>query len=262
MTTAELQVGLIAKEYLRRRQVDDPKFSLRAFAKDLEISAGTLSLIFNGKRNISSDIAKKMLSAVNPNAGENDVFISKIRAKEFTDKLKPAKNYSDVDISKSEVRSNWYYFAILSLTELNDFKDDPTWIANRLGIEVETAEKAWKTLLELNLIFKDDISGSYKTRPMTIGDGGSQNIDQDRMEHNRQNLQLANDVLEQTNHLLHDYSHITMAIDPTLLPQAREIVKNFRRQMSELLESSSRKTAVYKMCIQLFPLTKSESLNE
>lgn len=69
----------------------------------------------------------------------------------------------------------------------------------------------------------------------------------------KENLKLAEKHLI-TNFDLSDYSSMTMAIDCELLPEAKELILNFRRQLMRFLESG-KKTEVYKLNIQLFPLT-------
>jgi uncharacterized membrane protein (DUF106 family) len=48
---------------------------------------------------------------------------------------------------------------------------------------------------------------------------------------------------------------MTMSIDVKKLPEARKIIKKFRREMSQFLESGNQ-TRVYQLGIQLFPISK------
>ena len=52
-----------------------------------------------------------------------------------------------------------------------------------------------------------------------------------------------------------DLSAMTMAIDPENLPAAREFTRQYLLNLAELLEQGSR-TEVYKVSVQLFPLTE------
>ena len=47
------QIGDILKKELTQRQSNNPAYSLRAFARFLEISPATLSQIISGKRGVS-----------------------------------------------------------------------------------------------------------------------------------------------------------------------------------------------------------------
>lgn len=48
----------LLKEKLSKRLSLNPKYSLRAFARDLSISSGQLSLVLNGKKGISPERAE------------------------------------------------------------------------------------------------------------------------------------------------------------------------------------------------------------
>ena len=54
-----------------------------------------------------------------------------------------------------------------------------------------------------------------------------------------------------------DLSFITLAIDTKKLPKAKEMVRTFRRRLANYL-SQGKRTQVYTINIQLFPLTKDE----
>ena len=53
-----------------------------------------------------------------------------------------------------------------------------------------------------------------------------------------------------------DQTSMTMAIDTKLLPQAKEKIKKFRRDMDRLLQSSDTKDEVYHLSVSLYPVTK------
>ncbi len=71
----------------------------------------------------------------------------------------------------------------------------------------------------------------------------------------KQNLELAALALDEVAIEHRDITSITMAIDAKKLPLAKAMIKNFRRQLSEFLESGN-KNEVYNLNVQLFPLTK------
>ena len=52
-----------------------------------------------------------------------------------------------------------------------------------------------------------------------------------------------------------DFSALTMIVDPTRLPEAKERVLRFKRELGELLEKGE-PSEVYSLAIQLFPLTR------
>lgn len=72
-----------------------------------------------------------------------------------------------------------------------------------------------------------------------------------------QNLELARESLEQDTIENRDFTAMTMAIDPDRLPEAKRRIRDFRSELCRFLESGKRKE-VFKLCMQLIPLTKKE----
>ncbi len=68
------------------------------------------------------------------------------------------------------------------------------------------------------------------------------------------NLVMARESLEKIETPLRDFSSITLAMSPEKLPRAKEMIRKFQDDLADLVETGDR-TEVYKMCIQLFPLT-------
>jgi uncharacterized protein (TIGR02147 family) len=71
------------------------------------------------------------------------------------------------------------------------------------------------------------------------------------------NLNLARKSLESDPVDARDFSAITMAIDPARLEEATQLIREFRDRICTFLEGG-KKQQVYKLCIQLFPMTADE----
>jgi uncharacterized protein (TIGR02147 family) len=148
--------------------------------------------------------------------------------------------------------SDWYHFAILELLDTSDFQDDSGWIAARLGLSLDTVEGALERLLRTGLMRLE--GGKYRKtneRVMTTEDIESQAL---RMSH-RQSLNQAIGALDEIQVRDRDISSITMAVDVSKLPLAKELIRDFRRRLAALLESGER-TEVYNLNIQLLPVTR------
>jgi hypothetical protein len=71
----------------------------------------------------------------------------------------------------------------------------------------------------------------------------------------RQLLQKSIESLESQSQDERDITNMTMAIDPTLLPEAKKMITNFRRKLCTFLEQGKR-TEVYAFAPSLFRLSK------
>lgn len=73
-TTSTTSVSEIIKYTLEQKQLNNPKFSLRSFAKKLNISAGTLSEVINEKRILSPARAESLAEALFDSQAEIENF--------------------------------------------------------------------------------------------------------------------------------------------------------------------------------------------
>jgi uncharacterized protein (TIGR02147 family) len=159
-----------------------------------------------------------------------------------------------VPVSSDQFRliAKWHHFAILSLIRTRGFRSDPDWIATRLGITPVQSREALERLSRLGLISSDS-DGKIrrsKSKYRTTDDIASISLRQGHAE----NLELAKDSLVKHSVDERDFTAATMSIDPKKLPEAKEKIRKFQDELAELLESGTQ-SEVYKVCIQLFPLT-------
>ena len=232
-------VEFLKNEFCRRK-ARNPRYSMRAFAAMLEIPSGRLSEIFSGKRPMTprllSKISKKL--ALPPAMTAED--------------LASQDPWYQLESDQFEMISVWYHFAILSLLETADFRNDPKWIAARLRISAVEVEAALSRLQRLRLIEQKGarlvLSRHRITTSHDVPSGAL------RSSH-RQSLEQAIESLETVAVELRDITSMTMAIDVSKLPEAKAMLRKFRRRLARLLESGNR-TQVYNLNIQLIPVTR------
>ena len=157
--------------------------------------------------------------------------------------------FQNLKLNKFSPLSNWYCLAILELAELPDFSGDGHWIARRLGIEVKEAETAFQQLKSAGLLAQESTGKWQKKINSSVADIRADDI----RKFHRQHLVNAAKAIEEQDFERRHASGLTMAIDPAKLPQAQELIKEFRSRMSALLESGTKKS-VYHLAIQLFQL--------
>ena len=127
----------------RRR---NPQYSLRAFARKLDVQASALSEIMNNKRKITMKMGKRILEGLCVNPAERENILKHKKSK-----------HSDLSLEYFKIISDWYYFAILSLAEIPDFKCNPEWISKRLNISNRTAKLAIEKLIKLEMLELNNI---------------------------------------------------------------------------------------------------------
>lgn len=259
----------IQKEFARR--VDrNARYSLRAFAQALGIPAGALSEILSQKTIPSAKRAQKIAAGLGLSPADARRFFASIAETQNQSPLQrrsrklrelgrgataPARSHASADLSLELFRviSDWHHYAIMLLTKTRTFRYDARWIAARLGISAAEAALAIDRLKSLGLA--EEVDGRLEAREgLTTADKAVTGPALKR--HQRQMLEKAIASLENDPISARSMSSITMAVDPTKLPQAREILARCMDEMSALLESGAREQ-VYGLQFSLFPISNS-----
>jgi uncharacterized protein (TIGR02147 family) len=164
-------------------------------------------------------------------------------------------SYLQLSLDAFSVISDWYHFALLDLTFTAGFESDPSWIADKLGVPVTEIKSAIARLKRLELIEERD-GCLVKTEACLSNGVAGVDTSIGHKQLQRQVLQKALDAIDNTPQEEKDITSMTMAIDVKKIPEARRIIKQFRRDMCRFLEDGKR-TRVYNLGVQLYPVSKS-----
>lgn len=266
MKTTERFYQTCLKDELSERLKQNPRYSLRAFAKFLALDPSTLSRMLNGQKRPTPELSKKIVAKLELDPKEAKKFLlsmaeayeadgvkrKKAEVKEIL--KKPRQKIPEKDLTPDIFRyiSEWYHYAILQLMQEDHFKFDTRWIARELGILEMEAKLAIERMVELEIIAVEGKKLVRTSERLTSGDltvttqALRKRIKQitDKSVHS-----LENDPIHLRNH-----TTMTMAIDPEQLPIAKEMIQEFMDKLSDVLQV--KKTNVYELQINLFPLQR------
>jgi uncharacterized protein (TIGR02147 family) len=227
----------------------NPSFSQRSFARKLDVSSGALSNIMQGKRKISRKMAVKIFSQLSVEESEWEIILTEFEGQ-------GSENRSDdiealtLEMEQVNVLSDWVHIALLSLIELNSTKHHEKDLALRLGVNELRVFRALKRLQRLELIIFR--RGKWKRTIKKIKTPDEMKSLVLKRLHT-QNLELAQEKM-----LLpiekRDYTATTFNISTERIPAAKDLIRKFHTDMESLLEKKNA-DEVYKLCVQLFPLT-------
>jgi uncharacterized protein (TIGR02147 family) len=254
----------LLKEEFASRAAANPLYSLRAFARDLQISSGRLSDVLNGKSGLSVSTARKLALQLKFSPEETKLFLAYVERKHARLKLKKANaeaylsefekraKYNVLPLDHFKVVADWYYFALLEACSLSDKKNNFKWFAKRLKISPEEARVACERLIRLGLLEnKNNELTPTEDFTATPSDIPSEAI----QRHHLQILEKAKQALTHLPVDTRDFSTITVAIRSKDLPEAKEMIKEFRRRFNEKFRKAKTKDQVYCLGVQCFPLT-------
>ncbi len=224
-------------------------YSLRAFAKSLDIDASSLSQILSGKRKLSKQGIQLLCDKLSASPKELQMFGLCNVEPELREE------YLQVSVDTFSVISEWYHYAILELTYVSGFKSEPKWIAKKLSITVEEAKSAIDRLKRLGMLLEENGSLIKSSRRLT--NNGSINTSGAHKELQKQVIAKALRAVDEVSHDQKDITSMTMAIDTKNLDKARLLIQKFRRDLCELLEDGNQEQ-VFNLGIQLYPISKKQ----
>ncbi len=228
------------------------KYSLRAFARRLEVQPGFLSKILLGQRNVTEKTVKRFGTKLGIPPEQLKSFLSDVESLPRND-----DQYSVLMADQYHLISEWYHFAILQLTQTQHFNPAPKWISRALGISMVEVNAAIDRLKRLGFLeIKKDRSWRVKQDGLTTTTLGADFQKAALRQLQRQILNLAVIALDEIPIERRDQSAVTMAVDSSLLPEAKVKIKKFRRALSRFLESGKQKDHVFNLSVSLYPVTK------
>lgn len=276
-TEREIQVTVsipsyvvILEEEFQRRIVADPSYSLRSFAKFLQINPGTLSLILNRKRPLSLKMANLILPRLNLNPEEEKNFLRSVFSTQKSRPLKrkskslqefvenqntPPQDRTFVSNEMFEVISSWLHQGILELMHSEDYLSDTLWMAEQFGVHREDIQKALDRLVAVGLV--KIVAGRYERTKLNICTKDWKKTSDALKEGQRQLREKAIESLLQDELRTRSMTSLTMCMDPDLLPEVKKMISQFQKNLFEFVEGHGRKK-VYTLEMSLFPLQKTK----
>jgi uncharacterized protein (TIGR02147 family) len=253
----------ILKEELAARCRQNPRYSLRAFARDLKLAPSRLSEILSGKQGLSRPAAEKVARALGYGQGEIERFcdlVESIHARSKKDRdnarVRLKRHALPTDVHQVQVDifkaiSDWYHFGILELTKVDDFKSDSRWIAKRLGISEFEAQLALERLTRLGLIaWKGDklrLTHDHGSVPDDIPSESKRNFHTQILEKAKEA------VLLQPNEQ-REFGAEIVAIDRSALPEAKRALRELQHKFCKKMDDSEVKDGLYCLAVQFFEL--------
>ena len=251
---------------LERRQASNKAYSLRAYARDLDLSPSRLSQVLNKKQGLSFEVAEDIARKLNLTEAKKEWFCHSVGAQHarsskerdnFKERIQKyqseARIHSEIQLEYFKVISDWYHFAILELTYLESFENRPEWIADILGISEGQAESAIERMKSLGLMKEENgkLVDTFKFLA-TPSDVPSESL----RKFNRQLMELATNALEEQDVHNREIASNIFSIDKENIPVFKEKLRTFRRELEHEASKSKKKDAVYCLGMQFFELTR------
>ncbi|MFV3410282.1 TIGR02147 family protein [Bdellovibrio bacteriovorus] len=254
---SEKSVSQLLMQIYNKRRTQNPRYSQRAFARDLGLSSGHLSELLSDKRLPNKTTMTQLIRKLGLNGVDVDRFIE---AAADSKKRKVQRKLPVVlEPEQFSIVADWEHFALVSLMKTKGFRADEQWIAERLEISRSRVSQILNQLEQAGLIKRSAGKlSSLEGNITTTQDIPSEVI---RQSHT-QRIGLALKSLKKDPVSIRDISAITMPANPALLPEVKKMITAFRRKVARRLGNTGKCTEVYSLNIQLFPLTHNVETEE
>lgn len=237
----------ILSRTFEQRRAKNTRYSLRAFARSLNLDSSTLSGIMAGRRKVSPKQAVRLLQKI----GINDAdFQIRVLAPLVGVDLPRPPDYSEMNLDLLNLVRDWEHHAILAAFDI-DATLTPERLAEYFDVPLERIHKALERLQTAGLLQNEN--GAWRSlQPRHAFIPRIANADV--AEGHRQHLEKAAHSL--ANHPIdrRDITGTTFRFNPEKMEAARELARDFRRRMASLAEDGA--SEVYRLNVQLFPLGK------
>lgn len=259
-------------EYIKaiydQKKVQNPNYSLRAWSTKMQFkSSATIFQLINKQKRLRADLLANIYKGISLSPNERLYFETLIdyineqseKEKQFhwqeIEKLRRFSVVKSIPLQATEIISAWYSLTIIEMTNLHDFKNDPAWIAERLGnkTSVQEVDQMIDALIAHGLL-KEENGKLIKTNQRLIaGDDGK--VSEAIRNNHREILKQASRAIDEQSIDKRYISSTTMTIDSAKIPEANKLIAEFRTNLVKLLEKKSG-DSTYQLNVQLFSMTE------
>lgn len=244
----------LLKTEIVRRCEKNPSYSLRAFAKSLDLSPAFVSKLLKGDRPFTAKTIDHIAAALALDPEQVVGYKSRLKKKKGASDERDL-GYRQIGLDQFQLISDWYHFAIMELVTLEGFKASPSWVATKLGINVHQASDALERLIRMGYI-KENADGKMilvEENNTTIGPEIA--VPATRRQQT-QFLEMAIQAINETPIEKRSQTTSTMAIPSDRIGEAKEVIAEFRRKMANLMQRPGERDSVYQLTVSFYPLTK------
>ena len=256
---------VLLEEELKRRKRVNARFSLRTFAKMIGADPSHLSKILQCDKPLTPNIAKRFIEKSELSETEKSLFWDSFireREKSFGDKNIGLEDIISQRVPQNDnfplsnetfyVISEPYHWAIVEMTKLPGFGNDPEKIGQKIGYSAVEVTTAIQRLVRCGYLVKNENGGvePVKSTWELSQDDAISNTAQTL--HQKRVMEKAAIALDRVPAEIQAQSAMTFTVDSSKLPFAQARIQNFMTQLSAELNSNAGE--VYQLSLSLFPV--------
>ncbi|AZZ37199.1 hypothetical protein CIK05_10515 [Bdellovibrio sp. qaytius] len=245
MTKKSMTPVEVLKSILKRKVEKNRKYSLRAFARDLNLSPGRLSVILSGKEEPGHRFIKKILTSAVWEEKEKALFTAALQEHMgfCEETVAPQINlyeFSSEDLDSIETHT------ILALLRTKNSTDDHAWIARRLNLTKTVVDLSIQALLKHNVIAHTKNRYIQKIEGLTYDEKGK-NPKRIAERYQRYLQQAMPELLKlEKEHSL--FGTLVVPLDKEDIPRVKKLLKTVFKKI-ETISNQSKRSEVYNLSV-------------
>ncbi len=262
---------LFLKDYYKYKREQTSSFSARNFSKAAGFGSHSyLRMVMEGKRNLSLKALKKVAKAAGLDKEEASFFVALAlynQASLEKDKdyyfaklieLKPQKKFHKLEKDRLAYFTNKNVVIIRELVALPHFKEDPEWISECLGSQVEPqdVEKCINILLRLKVLKRN------QEGRLVLANGTVESpIDAESLEvfnFHRSIMSSAKDLMVTVPYDDREIISVTIPMSKKVLTNIKDIMRKCRNEVIKCINTNKDLgfDDVYQVNLQMVPVTR------
>lgn len=249
------------KRAFEDRALRNPRYSMRAFSRDLDVDPSVLSKILRGKRSVSGKMIRKVSQFLGHSPEQAQTFLDQNKAYLKRLRLLQAdknQQFVSIPLEQYEVISNWVHQAVLEALVLKDFDGTQEFLARKLGLAPVIISEAVERLSGLGIL-QVDSSGIVQSEKINTSSLGPKYTTEAMKTQQRELLKCSQQALDNVPFELRSHSSLVISIEKSKLPEFVEKIHAFRRDMNKFITKKSKSSdEVYCLALSFFPLTPVE----
>ncbi|MFL5812761.1 MAG: TIGR02147 family protein [Bdellovibrionia bacterium] len=263
---------LYLRSVLADRASTNPRYSLRAFAKSLELAPSYLSAVMNGKKSLSPETAYAVAEKLRLDEQEATYFriLAQMEATknpalkesllQRAQTLAPSVVVNDLSVDQFKMISDWHHYAIFAAVDLSDIEATPERIAKILGLNLAEVQVAVERMIRLEMLEKD-AEGRLK---QTISHSRIVSLAPNRAvrSHHRQNLEKAIESIGLQRPDERFMGSETFCIDESQFEEFQKLCNQFLDSALALAKKAKTKNQVYHLGVQFFRFSQEKPKEE
>jgi uncharacterized protein (TIGR02147 family) len=263
--------NILVDTYSQKKE-QNCSYSIRAFARDLEINSSILSQLFNGTTAISYAAAMKFSEKLGFTPQIRFLFLKSIQLYKKETGIQKVEKKFQYQIDKDQedlfvfsqknndlvtrIISNWYYYAIMELTLVEGFVHSNEWIGQQLNIPTIEASTALEDLKALGIL--KVINGRLTKVLVNYSSGKKSNTSAHLKKRQSEVLKKSLLALQEQEFSLRSHQAMTMAFNKKMIPIVKHEITQFLRHIRNMSETTNPED-VYELQVSFFSLTQSFS---